>query len=121
MLVILDKKIRGDELTEEDFRRIRNVDGGNLVREVCALEPGDGDHKQIHYQASPQKLSIISAQRFEKILKRRYTSEAYRKDRDIYYIISNGIDAKNIFTGDMLLDNLDKLYLSYVNNNEKQS
>ncbi|MBQ9790449.1 MAG: hypothetical protein IJW24_02520 [Clostridia bacterium] len=121
LLAILDKKIMDGFVPEEDLARLRNGGNGGLVKKVCMLAPEGFEHKKIGYKASPQRLSIISAQRFEKILKRRYNSEAYRKDKDIYYILYHGIDAKEIFTGDTLLDDLDELYASYVKPIESQN
>ncbi len=120
-LAILDKKIMTGSVDQKDLQKIKDSSTGRMVRTVCTLEPDKFEHKKIHYSASPQILSITSAQRFEKILKRRYNDEAYRKDKDIYYILANGIDAKNIFMGDALLDDLDQIYRSYEKSNESQN
>lgn len=119
LTMIMDEKINNGHVDLSKHGKNMIEPYGTLIRGVCALTPNDGPHKTIQLGLKPQNMSIISAKRFEKIIKRRYNEEAYRKDRDIYYILYHGINAEEIFTGDDLLENIEDLYLSYTQNNSE--
>jgi len=121
LIKIIDKKLQNQPVDDE----VKKLYTGNklheLVKNIISLEP-DGKHKDIQFKCDPKIFSVISAERFEKIIKRRYNDvEAYGKDRDIYYILKNCIDSR-VFTGDELLSDIDKIYEAYTSlENIKQS
>lgn len=119
-IYLLDKKIEDGAISPEDYLSISTGDDWSLIKKLVNIEyPKDNSHKKVQFNGQHKIFSIISAERFEKILKRRYTGEAYEKDKDIYYMLSVGIDANEIFSGDNLLKKVNDIHLAY--NEEENS
>ena len=111
---ILDERLETGAVSEE-IRTLNDRDHlERLVKKVVLIEkPENGGHKPIQFKCNPKIFSIISAERFDKILRRRYNLKDYKKDRDIYYILHHGIDV-SMFTGDKLLSNIETIHDAYI-------
>ena len=79
----------------------------------------DKDHKKIDLTDNNKLFSIISAERFGKIVKRRYNGKGYEKDKDIYYMLLVGINPNEMFHGDNLIETIEKVKQAYNNENSK--
>lgn len=112
---LLNQLINGDGITEKQFNNLGNNKHDEMIKRFVniANNPSINEHKKIEFVGHPKIFSIISAERFEKILKRRYTGEAYEKDKDIYYMLSVGIEPREVFNGDNLLKNIKDIHEAY--------
>ena len=113
LIDILEKKLKGETITEEMFATIPSSEYKKHVKHFVSAELSGG-HKKIVFMGQPENFSCISAERFGKILKKRYNDLGYASDRDIYYMLANGIDAQSVFFGDDLMKNIHLLYEAYT-------
>ena len=113
----LNKLIDGQNVSEQQINALGNSKYAQMIKNLMSVagKESSEEHKKIKFIGKPKIFSIISAERFEKILKRRYTGEAYEKDNDIYYMLITGINPYEEFQGDELLVNIKKIYEAYNN------
>ena len=117
-IALLDAKLNNQIIPQDQLKRIGRDDLSEMVKKVCLKNFDDAVlSKKILFQCNPKIFSIISAERFDKILKRRYNQKDYEKDKDIYLMLHSGIDF-SLFTGDELLKNIAKINEAYTGNGE---
>ena len=114
---LLDTKLQNGFLSSEDYLKFGEGEDWSLIGKLVKLNPDtDNGNKQIQFTGHHKIFSVISAQRFEKILKRRYNGDAYEKDKDIYYMLRTGINPDELFDGDSLLEKVNDIHLAYSGN-----
>lgn len=112
---LITKILEQKDVKNEEIQALSTKGLDGIIRRLYDLaESGDkSGTKKIEFVGEHKIFSIISAQRFGKILKRRYTEDTYLNDKDIYYMLRVGIDPQSIFGGDKLLDDLKKIKDAY--------
>ena len=116
---ILDNVIDGGSISKIEQDQLQKDEQGKLILKLVNLPKYSEKHKKVKFSGESKIFSIISAQRFDKILENRYNKEAYKKDKDIYYILRSGVDS-SIFKGDLLFENMQELKNVYnIEENEK--
>ena len=108
---VIDDMLKDGYISKENRQLLGNSKHDDLIRKLEAVAGNEriDKHKTIQFTGHSKIFSIISAERFGKILKKRYTEEAYLKDKDIYYMLLTGINPQEVFSGDSLLSKIEDI------------
>ena len=115
---ILTQRLKGKEIDDDAFAGTADADYIKEVKKLVKTELLD-KQKKIVFCGNHKIFSTISAQRFDKIIKKRYNDSSYSQDRDIYYMLGCGIQPDRVFFGDDLIKNIHLLYEAYNVEDEK--